>query len=184
MTACAGSLPPTHYYTLAAPAPLSGTAQAAGGLAIGVDSFSVDPPYDQDRIVYRDHEGSTEVGFYAYHRWAAPLGRLAAQAIADGLRGTRGVGAIEPATASGRYDARLLGRILYAEELGGADAGEVRLGVTLELVGRDGGVMWSGRFVGSSEMNAVGREPLVSSFNAAFADVVTRARAGLASALR
>ena len=51
-----GSVPPTHYYVLE-PQDVPrieafGTATARG-LAIGVETFRVDPPYDQDRIVYR-----------------------------------------------------------------------------------------------------------------------------------
>ena len=49
-----GSVPQTHYYLLEPadfrPGSPSGS---ASGLAVGVKVFQVDPPYDQDRIVYR-----------------------------------------------------------------------------------------------------------------------------------
>ncbi len=89
---CWGRIPPTHYYVLE----LRGEGHevnpgpAAGGLEIGVESFAVDPPYDQDRLIYRVGEGSVEIGFYHYHRWATPLSRMLPRVVAVGLRGTPG----------------------------------------------------------------------------------------------
>ncbi len=148
---CSGALPPTHYYTLR-PQP-AGAGEAAGGgaprsaaagLAVGVETFRVDPPYDQDRIVFRPGPDSTEVGFYAYHRWAAPLGRLVAVAIADGLRDTPGIASIEPAVSTADYSARLGGRVLHLEEVDRPDGPQARIALAIELTGGDGGVLWSG----------------------------------------
>ena len=68
------AMPTTHYYILE---PRAGSSDDAGaGVAVGVLPFEVDPPYDQDRIVYRIGADSPKVGFYEYHRWAAPLSRM------------------------------------------------------------------------------------------------------------
>ncbi len=181
--ACAGSLPETHYYTLLPPQNFQATtgAEEIGGFAIGVESFTVDPPYDQDRLVYRPVEASAEVGFYAYHRWASPLGRLVAVALADGLRGTAGVAAIEPAVSTGSYSARLRGRVIRFEEVELASTREARMTVEVELVDRDGERLWK-ETITSSGRSGVGSDP-IAHFNSAFEDLLDQARASLAAAL-
>ena len=78
--ACGGKRPPNHYYLLGAPAAGDETVRRPAtdpeGLRVGVRSLHVDPPYDRDSIVYRVGADSPEVGFYAYHLWAAPLARM------------------------------------------------------------------------------------------------------------
>jgi uncharacterized lipoprotein YmbA len=85
LAAC-GRGPATHYYLLE---PREETSSAAAGSAatVGVRAFHVEPPYDQDRIVYRVGLESSEIGFYAYHRWAAPLSRMVPRVVAEGLDG-------------------------------------------------------------------------------------------------
>ena len=104
------SMPTTHYYVLEPPE-MGGEARQGSqdGLAIGVREFVVDPPYDQDQLVYRSGGDSSEIGFYAYHRWAAPLGRLLPMAVASALTGVPGVASVEPVTSNGEYDAILTG---------------------------------------------------------------------------
>ncbi len=181
---CAGRLPETHYYTLLPPQNFQATtgAEEIGGFAIGVESFTVDPPYDQDRLVYRPVEASAEVGFYAYHRWASPLGRLVAVALADGLRGTAGVAAIEPAVSTGSYSARLRGRVIRFEEVELASTREARMTVEVELVDRDGERLWK-ETITSSGRSGVGSDP-IAHFNSAFQDLLDQARASLAVALQ
>ena len=88
VTACR-SAPTTRYYVLApsrtAPEAVTTVAETSG-LRVGVEPFTVDPPYDRDQLVYRLGVDSVEVGFYSYHRWAAPLSDLVAVAMAEGLR--------------------------------------------------------------------------------------------------
>jgi len=147
-------LPETRYYVLeidragaaaaagtdAVPASASG---AAAPLAIGVRPFLVDPPYDQERIVYRVGERSPEVGFYAYHLWAAPLSAMLPTAVAAGLSGAAGVHDIEPVASGRRYDAHLLGRVLAVEEIDLDDRQLVRTAIELRLVAPDGAELWT-----------------------------------------
>lgn len=186
LAACAGGgggLPVTHYYTLAGPASSGAAAGPEAGLVVGVRSLAVDPPYDQDRLVYREGPEATEIGFYAYHRWASPLGRLVAVALADGLSGTPGIASIEPARAATDYTARLDGRVIYLEEVDSPGAQEVRLSMELTLRDAEGGVVWSAVLTSA----AAGRVREVSEVAAmaqrAFDDVVGQARAGIAAAL-
>ena len=139
-----GGPPVTHYYVLElTPRADNAPGHAETGLTVGVRSFQVDSPYDQDRIVYRVRERSAEVGFYAYHRWATPLSRMLPRAVAAGLGGTDGIRLIEPAVAGRTYDAYLAGRVLTAEEVDHAGGQDVVLRFDLGLHSPDGAELWS-----------------------------------------
>lgn len=179
-------MPPTRYYVLRPPPEARSEAPGAAvedGLAIGVEAFAVDPPYDQDRIVYRRGRGSSEVGFYAYHRWASPPGRLVAVALAEGLRGTRGIAAIEPATSTGDYSARLRGRVIYLEEVDSQDGQEARVALALELWDRNGQVLWSQTVSGTATGLATSGDEVALLLRRAFDSALETARQGLAAAL-
>ncbi len=183
---CAGGLPPTHYYVLRPPPEARGEAPGAAvedGLAIGVEAFAVDPPYDQDRIVYRRGRDSSEVGFYAYHRWASPPGRLVSVALADGLRGTPGIAAIEPAASTGDYSARLRGRVIYLEEVDSEEVQEARVALELELWDRNGQTLWSQTVSGTASGQATSGDEVVLLLRRAFDGALETARLGLAAAL-
>jgi ABC-type uncharacterized transport system auxiliary subunit len=139
--ACGGKAPPTHYYTLQLPAASDG-AHATTGLDAGVNAFHVDPPYDQDRIVYRVGDDSPEIGFYAYHRWAAPLSRMLPALVAERFRGAGGIGTVEPAAPGRRYAARIDGRLTMLEEIDLAEGQRIRLRMTLSLREADGTLRW------------------------------------------
>ena len=182
---CAGSLPLTHYYTLrrpqeAAAVHLGGTAST--GLAVGVDTFIVDPPYDQDRLVYRTAHNSSEVGFYAYHRWASPLGRLVAVALAEGLSGTAGIVSIEPTASAGKYDAHLGGRVIYLEEIDLPTTQEARLALDLRLVDSEGNTLWSQILSSSVSGQAENASQIMLQMTKAFDDILGQAREGMLEA--
>lgn len=137
-------VPVTHYYVLEPQhAGRPAAAAAAAGLTIGIEPFHVDPPYDQDRIVYRPGQDSVEVGYYAYHRWAAPMSRMLPPVVAAAFGDVVGVAAIEPAVPGRIYDATLRGRVLALEEIDGPDGVRVGLRLTLDLDAADGTPLWS-----------------------------------------
>lgn len=191
IASCGGRVPPTHYYVLEPnPAEQGNPSSGSGdGITVGVKPFRVDPPYDQDRIVYRLRERSSEVGFYAYHRWAAPLSRMLPVVVADGLAETEGLRAIEPVVAGREYDAYLVGRVLALEEIDHRDGQDVRLRLALELRLSDGPEIWSRTVEGQEtidtdevgdvveRMNQVLRR-LVSEASDEFAESVRRVPAG------
>jgi len=183
LAGCAGGLPPTHYYVLQPPPEAPEYAAGEAGLAIGVEAFAVDPPYDQDRIVYRRGRDSSEVGFYAYHRWASPPGRLISVALAAGLRGTPGIAAIEPATSTGDYSARLRGRVIYLEALDSEDTQEARIALELELWDRNGAALWSETVSGTASGQATSGGEVAGLLRRAFANALAATRQGLAAAL-
>jgi len=140
-----GGPPATHYYLLEL-TPRVAADTAAGAerrLTVGVRTFQVDPPYDQDRIVYRVRERSSEVGFYAYHRWAAPLSRMLPLAVATGLEGADGLRLIEPVVNGRSYDAYLVGRVLTLEEVDHPGGQDIVVRLKLALRTDDGAELWS-----------------------------------------
>ncbi len=183
---CGGRIPPTHYYVLE----LRGEGHevnpgpAAGGLEIGVESFVVDPPYDQDRLVYRVGEGSVKIGFYHYHRWATPLSRMLPQVVAEGLRGTPGVGAIEPAAPTREYAATLEGRVLSLEEVDTPEGPRVLVRMQLTLRLADGTEIWTESLAGEGAAESEEVVGLVEELCGVLGQVLEQARAGLEQALR
>lgn len=187
LAGCAtGDLPALRYYTLAPPA--GGAAATSpteeGGLRIGVEPVAVDPPYDQDRLVYRIGRDSTEVGFYHYHRWASPLGTLATHALAEGLREAPGVAAAEPAADGGSYSARLSGRLLRLEEVDTAGGQTVHVALRATLTDDRGAVLWSGTLAASRSLDTDRVGEIAAAMAQAFADVVAQARTEIPAAFR
>jgi uncharacterized lipoprotein YmbA len=187
-------LPPTHYYVLeldpATSGETTGAAGTGGGAAgdasawiVGVRPFAVDAPYDQDRIVYRVGEGSAEVGFYAYHLWAAPLSSMLAAAVASGLEGTPGVAAVEPVVAGRTYRAFLNGRVLAVEEIDLADRQLVRASIELRLVDRDGAELWTDIVAARGETRTERVDDVVEALSAALGEALGRTRESLGRAV-
>jgi uncharacterized lipoprotein YmbA len=183
--ACA-KIPPMHYYTLqirqdgGTPSPSDPDGQ---GLTIGVLTFEVDPPYDQDRIVYRQAEGSNEVGFYTYHRWAAPLSRMLPRAVSEGLQGTTGIALVEPASSARDYSGVLEGRVMEIEEIDGPSAPRVRLRLSLTLHLKNAGVVWKETLESEAAPPASSVGGIVDALNVALRSSLDRARTELAVAL-
>lgn len=181
---CAGGgLPVTHYYTLRPPATVAQPDTAATGASVGVRPIAVDPPYDQDRLVYRKGRDGSEVGFYAYHRWASPLGRMIAVALADGLRAAPGVGSIEPIRSRGQYTALLVGRLRYLEQVDSASGQEVRIALDLELRDPQNQLLWSSPLAATASGAASEVTEVVDLARQAFDDVVEQARRQVAAHL-
>jgi len=184
VTACR-SAPTTRYYVLApsktAPEAVA-SATGESGLRIGVEPFTVDPPYDRDQLVYRLGVDSVEVGFYSYHRWAAPLSELVAVAMAEGLRGTPGLESVEPWTSGGEYDALLHGRVLYLEEIDVPGQQEARIRLELRLVDMEGSMIWSQEVSGAASGQSDTVAQIVEQLYSAFDQALEQARAGLTRA--
>jgi uncharacterized lipoprotein YmbA len=142
VTVGCGSLPTTHYYLLE-PQNMAAHPHHRPGVSIGVAPFQVDSPYDQDRIVYRVGSTSAEVGYYAYHRWAAPLSRMLPRVVAGAFGNLPGVATIEPQATGRDYDATLHGRVVALEEVDSSSGAGVHLVLTLTLLDPQGTKLWS-----------------------------------------
>jgi ABC-type uncharacterized transport system auxiliary subunit len=138
--------PPTHYYVLQAVHEETATSAVVPGgdrLRVGVATFQIDPPYDQDRIVYRVGLDSPEIGYYAYHRWAMPLSRMLPMLVAESFGGIDRLQSIEPEAPGTTYDAYLGGRCVALEEVDVTDGPRVHARIRLELRLADGSVVWT-----------------------------------------
>ncbi len=175
-------IPPTHYYVLELdPAPGGGAASVGGAAgapvwSVGVRPFAVDAPYDQDRIVYRVGEGSAEVGFYAYHLWAAPLSSMLPAVVATGLEGGPGAAVVEPVVAGRTYRAFINGRVLAVEEIDLPDRQLVRAEIELRLVAPDGAELWAGVVDARGETRTEQVGDVVEALSVALADALARTR--------
>lgn len=195
--ACGTSLPATHYYVLTAGPAAESVAGNTVTPAVGADridlvveTFLVDPPYDQDAVVYLGKSGSGEVGFYSYHRWASPLGRLVAVALAEGLRGAGGLGRVEPAGGQqGARPARVLrGRVVQAGELDRPTGVAARFELEVFLIetsadGREH-VAWTHRVVGEAEGTPATVLEFMTLLQQAFDEASGQIRDGLEAHLR
>ena len=184
-SACA-RIPPMHYYTLQMRQDSSKAAASdptGPGLVIGVLTFEVDPPYDQDRIVYRQAQGSPEVGFYNYHRWVAPLSRMLPGIVSEGLQETAGVTLVEPASSGRDYSGLLEGRVMEIEEIDGPSAPRARVRFSLTLRLKNAGVIWKETLEAEATPPASTVGGIVEALNAALRSSLDRARTELAAAL-
>jgi ABC-type uncharacterized transport system auxiliary subunit len=178
---CGGRVPPTHYYVLE-PQDVPRADPLERGLSIGVETLHVDPPYDQDRIVYRVGRDSPEVGFYAYHRWAAPLERMVPRVVASAFHGLAGLKSIEPVVPGRRYDAYLGGRVLVFEEIDTPEGQSVRIRVTLRLSVNDDEI-WSDTIVGRDTLSTDDVGDIVARMQTALTAALRSARPALQLAL-
>ena len=187
LVAGCASVPRTHYYMFefdgSAPAQRMHNPKAPPGHVIGVETFLVDPPYDQDRIVYRVGSGSAEVGFYEYHRWAVPLSRMLPNVVAEGLRGTPGIASIEPSVPGRVYAAYLDGRVLSLEEIDTPQGRQAHVEIALTLRLDNGTVVWSSTLIGetTTQVSTVGA--IVEQMRTALSVALAEGRTAIASAL-
>lgn len=174
---CGGRVPSTHYYVLEPQDVFRPEAAAAvlEGWTVGIETFRVDPPYDQDRIVYRVGENSPEVGFYAYHRWAAPLARMLPRVVAGALGGVAGTKSIEPLAPERSYDAYLSGRVLAFEEVDTSEGHRVRVRLALRLSAHDEEI-WSDTVTGQAALSSDDVGDVVIEMRSALADALRGAR--------
>ncbi|MEM7355272.1 MAG: hypothetical protein AAF657_30960 [Acidobacteriota bacterium] len=188
VTGC-GSVPRTHYYVLApSEGPQVSSPTTVGQRqVVGVETFHVDPPYDQGLVVYRLASRPGEVGFYDYHRWAAPLGSLAALAFADSAgespEGPAADVVFEPTTPTGSYSAFLRGRILHLEEVDHPDGQVVRIVLELALDDPKKVPLWHRTLRSETRLQAQEASQIVDQIRTDFQALVLSARAEIRAVL-
>lgn len=181
LAGCA-KIPPTHYYVLSTPTPPHMTVSKA--LRVGVQPFRVDPPYDQDRIVYRVGSESPEVGFYAYHRWAAPLGRMLPGVVSRLLESGSPLASFEPVMPDRNYAAILDGHLLLLEEVDTPAEQQARLSLSLVLRSSAGEELWSTSVFRSVAGQAAGVDEIVVQMRTALENALKEMQPGIAIALQ
>jgi uncharacterized lipoprotein YmbA len=186
LAACA-HVPATHYYVLQSrqkDAGSPGMPDAGTRPVIGVEHFEVDPPYDQDRIIYRIGEDSSEIGYYDYHRWAAPLSRMLPGIVASALGDSTSALVLEPAATKRDYDAILDGRVRAFEEIDTPSGPQVEIRIELILRTRDGAPLWARTVGGRRALQTKSVGDLVSLMRSLLEDSLQQTVAGLVTALR
>lgn len=118
LSAC-GGVPETYYYTVAPLAlstlhPEANDSHSTRTIVLGVEKFSAEALYDDDRIIYR--ESPYEVKYYHYRRWAAAPRLLVTDAIIKQLHAARICQNVVSFPSSKHVDYVLTGRIVSFEE--------------------------------------------------------------------
>ena len=179
LVAGCGKAPATRYYLLEATA---GPALPAASPAVQVARFSVEPPYDQDKIIYRMGDGDVRVRFYPYDRWAVPLDEMMAGLVANALDGVAGARFTRStrATAGG---VRLDGHLLRLEEIDTQGGPRFRYRLDLKLTGSAGEVLHQLRLENEGEAPAGEVEGVVRWMQKALLADLEEVRPQLADAL-
>ena len=167
---CAGTVPATRYYDLAAP-----KARAAGdGPVLALEPLATDDAYDDERIVYRPSR--YRLDYYDYHRWSAPPGVMIGNYLERGLESS---GLFAAVVREGVDDAGglLTGRVVAIEEL---DVSKTdwrgRLVVELRLLDpRSGDTLWSEQFEETEKLERQSPEGLAAAITRAMERIVDRA---------
>lgn len=178
LAAC-GTAPASRYYLLEAS---GGPELPAGSPTVHVTRFTVEPPYDQDRIVYRLGADAVQVHFYPYDRWAVPLDEMMASLVATSFDG---VGGVRFTRQAQRADGglRLDGHLLRLEEIDMADGPRFRYRLDLTLTGAGGEVLHQVRLENEGEAPATEVEGVVRWMQTVLVADLAQLRPGLARAL-
>ncbi len=171
LAACAGKVPDTRYYQLAAPA---AAARGPAGPAIAVEPLAADAAYDDERIVYR--LTPYRLDYYNYHRWSSPPGTMLGNYLEDAF------------AKSGRFRAvmhevtdtapvTLGGRVIAIEEVDRSKTewvGRVAIELTLTdtLTNK---VLWSQQFEETEPLHAQTPEGLAQALSVAMQRISQKA---------
>ncbi len=117
LLACSG-VPETFYYTVSdfnrVRENVNQHQAAPLNFVLGVEKFSAEKLYEDDRIIYRD--SPFEVKYYHYRRWAAAPRALVTDEILKQLRASSCCREVVSFPSSGPVDYILTGRVLAFEE--------------------------------------------------------------------
>lgn len=178
ITACAGKVPETRYYQLAAPAQAKATHD--GDLVLVLDQLTSEAAYDDERIVYRTNP--YRLDYYQYHRWSAPPGAIVGNYLEQALE------------HSGRFHAVvreiqdaapviLGGRVIAIEEVDDSRAhwrGRLVLELTLTDA-KSGAAVWSEQYEEFEPLPAQNPEGLARALSAALDRIANRAAPTIAA---
>lgn len=169
--ACAGKLPETRFYQLAATEEAS---EPTGEATLVLEALATDPAYDDDRIVYRTTP--YRLDYYQYHRWSAAPGTMVGNYLEQAFESSgkfRSVVREQSADAP----AVLGGRVIAIEEIDTSKTswrGRIVIELTLTET-RTGGVLWTQQFDESEPLAAQTPEGLAKALSTALARIATRA---------
>ena len=167
--ACAGKLPDTRYYQLAAP-----DAKVRGGDAMLVlEALTTDAAYDDDRIVYRTTP--FRIDYYQYHRWSSAPGVMVGNYLEQAFEHS---GKFRAVVRDSAPDAPVIltGRVLAIEEVDRSKTEWVGR-IVLELLltdARSGEALWTEQFEETEPLGQQSPEGLAAALSVAMARIVAR----------
>jgi ABC-type uncharacterized transport system auxiliary subunit len=169
--ACAGKLPETRFYQLAA---TQSAAEPTGDATLILETLETDPAYDDDRIVYRTTP--YRLDYYQYHRWSATPGTMVGDYLEQAFESSgkfRSV--LRDATADA--PAVLGGRVLAIEEIDTSKTSwQGRIVIELRLTEtKTNTVLWTQQFEETEPLAAQTPEGLAKALSTAMARIATRA---------
>jgi ABC-type uncharacterized transport system auxiliary subunit len=169
--ACAGKLPETRFYQLAA---TQQAAEPTGDATLVLEALATDPAYDDDRIVYRTTP--YRLDYYQYHRWSAAPGTMVGNYLEQAFESSgkfRSVVREQSADAP----AVLGGRVIAIEEIDTSKTswrGRIVIELTLTET-KTGAVLWTQQFDESEPLAAQTPEGLAKALSTAMARIATQA---------
>jgi ABC-type uncharacterized transport system auxiliary subunit len=131
-----------NYYTLNVPAPPDPPASENARVTLAIREFSAPTYLRQGAIVYKT--SPEEIGFYAYHRWAADPRDVVTNAITDRLRASAAFAHVKP--YDGRPDAGyvLSGRLEKLDELDYEGGVKVEVALSAQMTSvATGATVWT-----------------------------------------
>ena len=171
LVACAGKVPETRYYQLAAP---QQAAAQRGDASIAIEPLTADGAYDDERIVYR--VTPYRLDYYNYHRWSAPPGTMLSNYLQDAFsRSGRFRAVVHEPTES--VPVALGGRVIAIEEVDQSKTSWFgRIAVELTLTDTiTNKVLWSQRFDETEPLPEQTPEGLARALSRAMARIARRA---------
>lgn len=171
LSACAGKVPETRFYQLAAPkaAPADNS-----GVAVVIETLDTESAYDDERIVYR--LTPYRLDYYNYHRWSAPPGTLVGNYLEQAFEAS---GRFRAVTREANTSApvTLGGRVIAIEEVDKSKTEWVgRLVVELTLTDNaTGDILWSQQFEETEPLPEQKPEGLAMALSKALERIAARA---------
>ena len=171
LAACAGKVPETRYYQLAAPA---AAPKGTAGVSVAVEPLATDAAYDDDRIVYR--LTPYRLDYYNYQRWSSPPGTMIGNYLGDVLAKSGRFRAVmhEPTDA---VPVTLGGRVIAIEEVDKSKTQWMgRIAVELTLTDTvTNKVLWAQQYDETEPLKTQSPEGLAQAISIAMARITERA---------
>jgi ABC-type uncharacterized transport system auxiliary subunit len=153
-----------QYYTLNLPAPPDPPASENAYATLAVREFRAATYIRQGAIAYKT--SPEQIGFYAYHRWAADPSDAVTNAIIDRLRASGAFAVVKP------YDGRpgvsyvLSGRLEKLDEFDYEDGVKVEIAVSAQMTSTaTGATVWSNAVLEVGDVNKHDVPAVVSEMN-------------------
>lgn len=173
LAACAGKVPETRFYQLAAPATPTPAPRNPQGVVLAIEPLETDPAYDDERIVYR--LTPYRLDYYNYHRWSSAPGTLVAEYLERAFERSGNFRSVTREAAASSVT--LGGRVVAIEEVDKSKTSWVgRVVVELRLTDTaTGEVLWTEQYEEDEPLPEQSPEGLAMGLSKALRRIADRA---------